>query len=63
MCDFCNHIVEDSEVGWVDNNIITYDRRFDDFSIQTADGGILQDVKFCPYYGEKLKFMKGENDD
>ena len=26
MCDFCNHIVEDSEVGWVDDNIITYGR-------------------------------------
>ena len=67
MCDFCNHIVEDSEVGWIDDNIITYDRKFDEFSIQTAAGdpydtGILQDVKFCPYCGEKL-IWKGENDE
>lgn len=67
MCEFCKRILDDAEVGWVDNNIITYDRKFDQFDIQTAAGdpydtGILQDVKFCPYCGEKLKYSKGEND-
>lgn len=68
MCDFCRRIFDDSEVGWVDNNLITYDRKFDQFDIQTVAGdpydtGILSDVKFCPYCGEKLKYLKGENND
>ncbi len=66
MCNFCNHIVEDSDAGWHDSNIITYDRKFNTFSIEAAtgdpyDASILQDVNFCPYCGEKL-IWKGGND-
>ena len=66
MCDFCSHIVEDSEVGWDDSTLITYDRKFNMFSIEIGtgdpyDGAILQDVNFCPYCGEKL-IWKGETD-
>ena len=66
MCDFCERILDDADVRWVDNNLITYDRKFDQFDIRTAAGdpydeGILDDVKFCPYCGERLKFVKGEN--
>lgn len=65
-CEFCERIFDSSEVGWIDNNLITYDRKYDQFDIETAAGdpydtGILQDVKFCPYCGEKLQFRKGEN--
>lgn len=65
MCNFCERILDYSEVGWLNSNVITYDRKSDQFDIQTAaadpyDTSILQDVKFCPYCGEKLRFAKGE---
>lgn len=46
MCDFCNHIVEDSEAGWHDSNLITYDRKFNSFSIETATGDPYDSVAF-----------------
>lgn len=63
-CDFCNRIYDDSDVAWVDSNLIAYDKRFKMFDIQlnTADpfdGAILTDVKFYPYCGEKLRFKEG----
>lgn len=65
-CDFCKRILSDSEVGWIDKNIITYDREYNRFAIQTAAGdpydtGILDDVKFCPYCGEQLHFRRGDS--
>lgn len=54
MCNFCERILDDKKVGWIDNNVIAYDQKFNQFNIQ----GILQDVKFCPYCGEKLQFRK-----
>lgn len=64
-CDFCKRILSDSEVGWIDENVVTYDNKCNRFAIQTAAGdpydtGILDDVKFCPYCGEKMYFGKGK---
>lgn len=63
MCNFCEHIGVDGE--WPDENKIVYDRKYDAFHIEAPDadpfcGGILQDVKFCPYCGESLDKRKGE---
>lgn len=67
MCEFCSRILDDSGVGWIDDDLITYDPKFKRFYIQVAsadpyDTGILEDVKFCPYCGEKLSW-KGETND
>lgn len=73
MCSFCSNIPDDSSVGWmgderVKNNLITYDTELKKFYIQVASGdpyetGILEDVKFCPYCGEKLSWKGDLNND
>lgn len=65
MCSFCEKIYPLSKGGLPDENLITYDEVLDQFDIWAAAGdpydtGVLQDVKFCPYCGEKL-IWKGEN--
>ena len=67
MCSFCSNIPDDSSVGWIKNNLITYDPEFKKFYIQVVsddpyETGILENAKFCPYCGEKLSW-KGENDE
>lgn len=67
MCSFCEKIYPLSKGSLPDENLIAYDEVLDQFDIWVAtadpyDTGILQDVKFCPYCGEKL-IWKGENDE
>lgn len=71
MCYFCERILKESSIDWIDENLISYDEKSNEFNIQTAsadpyDSGLLQNVKFCPYCGEKLKtsvlYLKGEKE-
>lgn len=63
MCKFCEKIYPLHEGGIPDENVITYDDRYDQFDIWSDtgdpyDSGVLEDVKYCPYCGRKLR---GEN--
>lgn len=63
MCNFCECILKDDEL--VEKNAIIYNRKYNDFHIEVPDadsfcGGVLRDVKFCPYCGESLDKRKGE---
>lgn len=66
MCSFCEHIlVGILHVGDLVDDVIVYDPETEEFDIEIPDvdpycGGILENVKFCPYCGEKLDKRKGE---
>lgn len=59
MCEFCKYGYRNDSDIFPDGNFIRYSPNTNKFEIVAGSGdpycdGLLEDVKFCPYCGEKL---------